>query len=134
MCAGAGDARNFFWHSWSSSSSRLSNMFSSSISERVRTLCLFLSSSLSIIWKGLGTVTLRFDLTRTKVWRDGLPCGFGQEALGCNRNCFWFISSSGLNWKSLGENRVKCDDKSEVTTKDQLPLWLLILASTPRIV
>lgn len=134
MCAGAGDALNFFWHSWSSSSSRLSNVFSSSISERVRTLCLFLSSSLSIIWKGLGTVTLEFDLTLTPDWRDSLPCGFGQKALGWNRNCFWVVISSGLSRRSLGENRKEWNVTVSVQfifqkTSSPSPHW----ASTPTI-
>lgn len=111
MCAGAGDARNFFWHSRSSSSSCLSSVFSSSISERVRTLCFFLSSSLSIIWKGLGTVTLELGRILAPVWSDTLACGFGREVLGWNRNRFWLVILSGLSSTSLRGKyrRIKCD-------------------------
>lgn len=44
-------------HSLSSSSSFLSKLFSSSTPEHIRTLWRLLSSSLSIILSGLGTVT-----------------------------------------------------------------------------
>ena len=73
MWAGAGDARNFFRHSLSSSSSSLNRVFSSSTAERVRTWRRFRSSSLSIIRKGFGTVGLEVGLAQSTIPNRDIP-------------------------------------------------------------